>query len=175
MSYYIPNKFYNSFASIYSNQTPPTPVESDPFTVKVLNAGTTVRLYYSGGEPQDNSFFYKKDGGEWTAYIPNTDIEVNDTISFSGTTSNLTKSSSDYYKWFISDDYIVSGHLDSLVNGSNLIPSYSFYGFFADPSSDNVVNTNLIDASDLIMPSGSFGNHVFERMFFKCANLTASP
>ena len=174
MSYYIPNKFYNSFASIYSNQSPPTPVESDPFTVKVLNAGTNVQLYKSGN-PDANLFYYKKDGGDWTAYNVGDTIEVNDTISFSGTTSNFTKNTTNFYRMIVSNDYIVSGHLDSLINGSNDVAAYSFYGFFNNPAASSYINYNLLDASDLIMPSGTFGSHVFETMFFRCANLTASP
>lgn len=176
MSYYIPSRTYSRFSPIYHQQTPPAPTEYVPFTVKVLNPGTNVQLFYGAGEPSDNTFYYKLGDGEWTPYTVNTDIQVEDTISFSGTTSVLTQNtSSNYYKLVTNGDYIVSGNLDSLVNHQNTIPSYSFYGFFNDPSTNNYTNYYLVDASNLIIPSGTFGDHVLERLFYRCENLTAGP
>ena len=169
MSYYIPSRTYGRFAPIYHTPvTPPTPpAEYVPFTVKVLNAGTNVSISQLSN-PDPVTLYYSVDDGDWTEYTVGDAIYTEDHIAFSGTTETFSKDNNNTYRLSVDNDYVVSGHLDSLINEVNDVPNYAFWSFFNQ-------STALKDASNLIMPSGQIGTRAFERLFYKCGNLLAGP
>ena len=69
-----------------------------PLTFKSTKDNNTVKLS-KNGNPYSNTFYYSKNGGEWTAYELGTNIsfDTNETVAFSGTGDHFNKDSNNYY------------------------------------------------------------------------------
>ena len=160
---------------------PPTPpVSNDPLTFTSTTDNNTVKLS-KNENPYSNTFYYSKNGGEWTAYELGTNIsfDTNETVAFSGTSDHLNKSDFDLYYFKVGGEsnscVKVYGNVMSLVNGAEtMTDDYQFAYLFSNiETGDN--NNKIADASGVILPSTNITPNCFKNMFRTNDVLTAGP
>lgn len=160
------NKLYSISVSMQSL------VLATPLTIEVLTKGTIVV-----NNPMDG-MQYSLDGGVTKTAVPNDgtpingdDLNVGDKVTFYGTATSYNNT------WIYGGtaQIKVYGNIMSLLYedfaDKTELPagsSYNFYSFF-------ISNTNLIDASDLLLPAKVLKFACYEQMFKDCTNLTKAP
>ena len=157
-----------------------------PLTLEVTATGgetSTIRINIDG--TLTTGMKYSVNGGEKKIVTASTNIEnlnVGDKVQFYG---NGTETQMYGYK----DQ---SGALVKIAGGSAKVKAYgnimslvnetgfatttttwqlqarAFYSLFKG-------NTNLVDASDLLLPATTLNDNCYEGMFYNCSNLTAGP
>lgn len=138
-------------------------------TIEALEDGLTAQL-------STNACEYRVDNGDWTSLTANTNtvsINTGQTLSFKG---NLTPSSTRGIGTFtISKKCNVKGNIMSLLYGDDFIDKidltdkdWAFYRLFYNC-------TNLVDASELILPATTLAPSCYNGMFSGCSNLTTAP
>lgn len=178
MRSYIPCRTFAKIAPAFygsTSPTPPTPpAEYVPFTIIAKDGDIYAHMEANGAYP---TLYYRKNGGEWTLwdYVnENIGIEENEVFQLSGIGSTISNDENLYTTIQIRQSYqtgkaILSGHLNSLINQNEDPPLYAFYRLFNDQ------NSVIVDASNLIFPSGTYNSYSCKRMFENCTSLTAGP
>ena len=151
-----------------------------PLTMEAITAGTIIVSKPRSGMQ------YSLNGGAKTAVPDGTaiDVAVGDKVAFYGDGTNITS----YYTANTNFTKIsggtaevkVYGNIMSLVDetgfatNTTLPDTHTFYGLFSGTSSsDN--NTNLKDASGLLLPATELQSYCYSSMFSYCTALTAAP
>ena len=121
------------------------------------------------------SYQYRKDNSNWRAATPSTSISVNSGEKVYFRTSGITPSqSSGIGQFFISNGNCkIGGNIMSMVYGKDFIGQttigdYQFCGIFKDCS-------NIIDASQLVLPSDNLQTESYGSMFENCTSLASAP
>lgn len=73
-----------------------------------------------------------------------------------------------YWNLSVDFNHNLSGDIMSICGFSNTLEDYHFYKFFEN-------NTNLIDASNLILSASTLEQHCYSGMFAGCTSLTTAP
>lgn len=130
------------------------------------------------GNPDLANIEYSKDGSTWTTYTFGTWIDFDGTgnkVYFRAASDNNTSFYSDdnnRYKFELDENYptTVSGNIDTLLNknGTRHITKQStFRDFFG--------GCNIVDASQLELPSMTLPILCYYGMFQNCTSLSAAP
>lgn len=160
--------------SVYG-YTPPPPPPPKWFTMK--NVGDEDGSFVMNNVGQ--FLEYSTDGGDtWSQYNQNTQITVapegevklrhlSSSGDFSPRNLNVQGSTG---QWKASGNIMTL--LDETGERTVLSDGYEFQNMFSDGSS-NIVN--IVDASELELPATTLASYCYDRMFYKCASLTAAP
>jgi hypothetical protein len=143
--------------------------ESQYFTIEALEDGLTAKL-------STNACEYRIDNGSWntlSAGSNTTSINKGQTLSFK---CNLTPTSSSGVGTFtISKKCNLKGNIMSLLYGDDVEgqtdltgKGYAFHKLFQNC-------TNIVDASELVLPATTLANYCYYMMFNGCASLTSAP
>ena len=146
-----------------------TDYSKEYFTIEALEDGLTASLSV-------NTCEYSLDGKSWNSLPTDTNtVEINkgQTLSFRG---NLTPTSSNGIGAFtISKKCNVKGNVMSLLYGDDFIEqndltgkNYAFYKLFYKC-------TNIVDASELILPATTLASDCYYCMFQGCTSLVTAP
>jgi hypothetical protein len=128
-----------------------------PLTIE--NIGTT-NATVSGNYGQ-----FSLDGGNtWTNATTQTTLTPGSKVIISGNITN------NYIRYRTSNSKtIVYGNINSLVNGaSTMNTTYKFHGMFSGC-------TNIVDASNMVLPFSSLQENCYQQLFMNCSSLTAIP
>ena len=183
----------------------PIPPSAMPLTFEILSSGNLVWLTDNGeGSPSGGNgkvIEYSLNGGPWTSISSSgegTSIAVvsGDTVQFRGDNETYAESDDEtgdaYYSRFALStcDYNVLGNIMSLIDSvdfkyltempsmtQNSFGTFSFFfgGWFDAETYDEVPNTHLISAENLVLPATALSENCYNSMFFYCANLTTAP
>ena len=144
-------------------------------TMEALTDGNIkIQIGPDGLEELPTAMYYTKNGGYWNAVTTTTTIEVNagDIVNFYGNGTSLI----DYGKVLLrgTAQTMVYGNVMSLLDENNFptattIPSGGSLGSLFDE------NTNLIDASNLVLPATTLRMDCYWGMFWGCTSLTTAP
>lgn len=145
-------------------------MQSVPLTMKALTAGTIVV-----NNPQSTMKYSVNDGN--ATNIPQgkpIDVKAGDMVHFYGS-NNFSNGISGYNNIAGGTAQVkVYGNIMSLVNetdfatASTLTMAYTFASLFRG-------NTNLTDASGLLLPATTLTEGCYAAMFYGCTNLTIAP
>lgn len=142
--------------------TPP-PYEEQYFTVEAVSAGT-----FNIRKP--TGLYYSLNGGAWTAATTSMNLSAGDKVRFKGDQEDIVPS-----QMFSGNtmDFKVYGNIMSLgypddFSVNSLIPESSYFSSMFRGS------TGLVDASNLILPTG-VTNFCYQEMFSSCSNLVKAP
>lgn len=161
-----------------------TPLNEQYFTIEALD---NCKVYWQGNTYYSTTIEYSKDKVAWNTVTLTTDDKV-----FLTELSTLEKlyirgNNTKFDVWNSADrvheqshlivengNFNILGNIMSLIDGSNFInltgltEANCFREFF--------VNSNVFDASDLIIPDVTLANNSqFERMFMNCKKLITTP
>lgn len=147
--------------------------ENTPFYLENLtNDGATFHLLKEG-TPELRDLSYSLDGQTWNpidwesayASVPAYGrIYLRSSNGFQTDISNR-------FELIMSRRFKVGGNVMSLLDYNDLnaeLTDYCFYGLLKD-------NTNLVDASSLILPAKTLTKLCYDSMFRDCTNLTTTP
>lgn len=171
----IPCK-YNLFPVYYNtggSPQPPAP-SAIPLTFEAINGSPTVALEIIQGTPFSISLKYKVNNGSWTAYTIGNGISLNngDTVAFSGANDhfNLYSGGDNYYSFTTSNGQVdVYGNLMSLVNYASAGNDQNqFMHLFEN-------NTNIVNASGIILPAVHNNYAILGYLFQNCTSLVSIP
>lgn len=151
----------------------------EPFRIETLGSGTlTWKL-------DGMTLNYRKNGGVWSTMTSATSLSV-----VSGDTFEFIGENHCYYDNVGGDwhgqgpkctaRYKVGGNIMSIVNGDAYHTNWTLY---AHPTNDLAgtfrrlfqSQTNLIDSSELLLPSRNLTNYCYTEMFSGCTNMTNAP
>ena len=150
-----------------------TPSLSTPLTLEVLSEGAGTIVIKS---PKVN-MKYSKNGETPTTITSTADVTIDvtkgDKVEFYGNGTNITT---------YNGTKIAGGTAEVKVYGNimSLVDETEFATATTLPGTENFValfatNTNLTDASGLLLPAMTLANMCYESMFALCANLTTAP
>lgn len=164
------------------------------FEIEALTSGTFSLLIFvwEAGLSTDINLYYSKNNSNWTLFNQDSGISVNsgDKIAFkadvindynNGLFNNFSNGSISIYinEEITTIDYNCYGNIMSLLNGDNFKKNSEF------PKTDNIdcfeifnscfYDTNIIDASNLILPSKVLPIGCYINMFWYCLKLQKLP
>lgn len=142
-----------------------------PFTVRAVQANSSVQIY-TYGSPPSNSFEYSTDNGStWSAYTLGTSISmpnVDDTVMFRNA-SNSTQLATFWnacHRIKGSGRWDVEGNIDSLLN-KNFDTTATTYGYYALGSLfEGDGNYCLRNANNLMLPNHALADSCYRGTFF---------
>lgn len=142
---------------------PTPPYEEQYFTVEAVSAGT-----FNISRP--TGLYYSLNGGAWTAATTSMNLSSGDKVRFKGDEEDIVPS-----QMFTGNtmDFKVYGNIMSLgypddFSVNSLIPESGYFDMMF------LGSTGLIDASNLIMPTG-VTESCYSRMFAGCTSLVSGP
>lgn len=142
---------------------PTPPYEEQYFTVEAVSAGT-----FNIRKP--TGLYYSLNGGAWTAATASMNLRSGDKVRFKGDEEDIVPS-----QMFTGNtmDFKVYGNIMSLgypddFSVNSVIPESSYFSSMFRGS------TGLVDASNLILPTG-VTNFCYQEMFSSCSNLVKAP
>lgn len=148
-----------------------------PITFEISNSGNIV--WKSSNSDFTRTIEYKKNDGEWTSIISNTDgvsipVVSNDIVQFRG--NNTEYGDGTNYCSFGSStaDFNVKGNIMSLIDSTDfslldeLTNNNTFLFMFRDCAT-------VIDASQLILPVNTLSENCYKGLFYGCTNLVKAP
>ena len=126
--------------------------------------GSTVGFWVTG--TTDYNMGYSKDGTTFIKWNPGENITLNsgEYIYVYNKTEVLTKNITSGLYFNLSGAIEASGNIMSILDFSDEVPYYGFYGLFSGQS-------GVTKASELKLPAQKVGEHAYDEMFFNCANL----
>lgn len=154
-------------------------------TFEIVSGGSIYWKYYQSNSDVSTKkpIYYSKDNGvNWTLIAPSTGsstapqimVNAGDTVIFKGNnTSYATATSYNKFSGSTNVRYNVYGNIMSLLYGDDfethteLIDEYSFYVLFS--------SNNVLDASNLYLPSTVLKSDCYAGMFRNCSLLTKAP
>jgi hypothetical protein len=147
-----------------------------PLTLEVLDYGN-IMVNISG--TLSTGMYYSVNGGEKHLIYTTTtieDLDFGDKVQFYGNgTSTQVYGGDTEVKLLGTAETMVYGNIMSLIDEDNYatcttLPNreYVFYGLFEG-------NSNLIDASGLLLPATTLASDCYAYMFYECTRLTAAP
>lgn len=146
-------------------------------TFTALEAPLTVRLQ-KNGSPSTISLQYSTDGSDWIDYTVDDNItvnNVNDKVMFKAKTTNtaFSSNSNSLYKFYLNAACKVSGNIMSLLDANCECTTL----FDAGQAFRNLFEgeTNLVDASELMLPATILTSYCYAYMFYHCTSLSAPP
>ena len=156
-------------AKILADYNNNSSASSEYFTIEALEDGLQAKLSVNACE-------YSLDGNTWNSLSAATNtpaVNIGDKIYFRG---NLTPTSSKGIGTFtISKKCNVKGNIMSLLYGDDFVGQteltrndYVFYRLFYNC-------TNIVDASELILPATTLAIYCYDAMFRGCTSLVAAP
>lgn len=179
-------KFTNDFVDIvYGSSNVPNGWTNDidysaiPLTFKALEADVHIGLIPSG-TPYEITYQYNYNNTGWKSktnpgnvYSYYTLSSIGDTISFRSTGNHFNDDVGFYYFYDNRGSHVkkklkVYGNVASLINYEQIRYSYTFQNLFLN-------NKDLVDASNLILPSSSLCGYCYSNMFNSCSSLSAAP
>lgn len=180
------NKAYRGGELVYLNIISPEPVYSAmPLTFEIISGGTISWYNHYGNAYTNKTIYYSKDNGiTWsgitssssTGSVPSISVSAGESILFKGNSETYGQILSDrhYYTFSGSTAYFnLKGNIMSMIYGDDylnntvLTNKSNFYGMF--------YSTNVVDCTNLILPTMSLTNSCYSRMFNNCASLTGAP
>lgn len=153
---------------------PNGPSLATPLTIEAITAGN-ILVNMDANLP--TGMKYSVNGGEKTLINNTTTIEVNagDKVQFYGNGTSTTEYGNyPEVKLKGTAETKVYGNIMSLLDetgyetATTLSGEYVFYALFLN-------NTNLKDASGLLLPAMTLANHCYANMFHGCTGLTEAP
>lgn len=145
-----------------------------PLTIKCIEDGSFSFNWY--GSTASNTYYYRKNDGAWTNYNINSTINCvsGDVFAFSGTANTFSQNDSNRYNFKSSSGkYNVYGNILSLCNNDDTPRDYKFCGLFGWDSTS--YRLDIVDASNLILPSSTQYSYTYKRIFRSCSSLTGAP
>jgi len=146
-----------------------------PLTFKTTSTtSSSIKLMKTDGSPVIGGLQYRKNktniNDEWTNYTIGTEISLNsgDMVQFKNTLNDLS-SNGNYVKFVVPNDggdVSALGNIQSLLDYSNSVPNYGFYGLFRGCS-------KLKTAP--LMLANKVGHESYGHMFENCTGLTQAP
>lgn len=156
------------------------------FTIEALENNTTVKLFHGAAASALYIYYSTDDGNTWETLHYEDQIGQNqyiyrnagEKVLIKANASHINSSSTSWmYNWntFGADKkFKVYGNAMSLLNGDNFLNETSVY-FFGALSYLFAGQTNLIDASNLVLPATSLTDYCYRSMFNGCSSLVAAP
>ena len=158
------------------------------FTIESLADNNTISIYNTIGSKNEKApipdlKYSLNDGKSWTSITVThgntttvTTINSGDKILFKGSNNKLASAWDAYNKISASGNFKVYGNSFSLLYNDNFIGKTEF----ASSSTYNLTglfyeDTNLIDASNLILPATILTSSCYNGMFRGCSNLINAP
>lgn len=152
---------------------------SNTLSITGHDASPQITVYKSSDEETWTSIGTTTSGTSITATIP-----ANGRLYLKATTNqwgfyeeNGSSINSGWNNITCSGSYKVGGNIMSLLYGDSFINekqinyTHCFEDLFMSPN----VNTNLIDASKLILPATTLSEKCYREMFYQCRNLVTAP
>ena len=146
-----------------------------PFYIEALEDGN-VKLT-KNNSPNEISLVYSLDNKNWNDwnYKTGTDLKAGEKLYLKSNNDSgkFSTNSSNYYTFNFSSNINIIGNIMSLlynnfVDKKTLTSDYCFVHLFYK-------NTNLIDASNLILPATTLADCCYYYMFSDCTSLTSAP
>ena len=158
----------------------PAPVYSAmPLTFEVISAGTIVWKLGGSRTTETKTIEYKLNDGSWTSIASTTagtsfNVSAGDIVEFRGN-NNYYATSTAICSTFSSSTAIFNAY----GNIASLIDSTGFTGVTAYTSTYTFAcmfrNTNIVDASNLVLPATTLTGYCYDTMFENCYLLNALP
>lgn len=153
------------------------PYEQQYFTIESESESNSISV-----KPYATGFQYSTDNGStWLGHISTEplliSLNTNDKLLIKNTNNTFNVPSSDVYGAIKgSDSYKVYGNIMSLIYGDNFANQTAFP---VDTNSNFAYlfknDSNLTDASNLILPATILNNSCYKYMFYGCTSLTTAP
>lgn len=169
------NKAYKDGVVIYQGVNTPTPPQPTGYTAQYLTfeiiSDGTINCISETGTTLSYSL---DDGLTWTALESTAgtslNVSVGDKMMFKGTeasyyTSHRFSGSTAYFNAYGNVMSLLYG--DNFATATTLSNGASFSGLFRE--------SNIVNASNLILPATALTRYCYQEMFFGCSNLTTAP
>lgn len=152
------------------------PYDQQYLTFEILSAGTIVWKAY---QATSRTIDYCLNDGAWSSITSTSEgitisVSVGDKIKLRGVNTNYGDRTNSHNTLSGSTAYFNAyGNIMSLLYGDNFsgqtstVARYTFYGLF--------MNTNIIDAGNMILPATTLASNCYDGMFRNCTSLTAAP
>ena len=159
------------------------PPVANYFKITSLAANNTITLRNNTRISSGSSFSYSTDNGTtWSSFSLSSGqtqtiatLESGDTILMYGTNKTLGSNYNAGHYFRGTADYMVSGEISSLVNGSDVTDTelsgasrYTFAQLFSG-------DTHLVSAENLLISSTALPDSCFNSTFRSCTNLVKAP
>lgn len=147
-----------------------TPANNFKIVNNTASAGTIT--FTKTGSPATLNLYYSTDGRNFN--LLNTDATTTLTlpasgyVEFKGNMTSFAADTSNYWSLKANVSHNVSGNIMSLVGNAATIADYAFNTFFNQ-------DTNLVDASQLLLPALTLAQRCYRGLFRYCSGLTAAP
>ena len=176
-------KSENDAACGYAPPSPPSPIDysKEYLTIESLEDGNVI-YWNNANSAITKTISASTDNGQtWTAYTSSTvgsgttiaTLNTGDKVLLKGINSTYASDIGRYNRFLSTKKYNVYGNIMSLLHGDSFVDktllqlSYTFQRLFH--------NTNVVDASNLILPATTLMTHCYWGMFWGCTNLTTAP
>ena len=176
-------KSENDAACGYAPPSPPSPIDysKEYLTIESLEDGNVI-YWNNANSAITTTISASTDNGQtWTAYTSSTvgsgttiaTLNTGDKVLLKGINSTYASDIGRYNRFLSTKKYNVYGNIMSLLHGDSFVDktllqlSYTFQRLFH--------NTNVVDASNLILPATTLMTHCYWGMFWGCTNLTTAP
>ena len=170
-----------SLSAIYlgSNKLWPKAIDysREYFTINSLANNNTISFSKSGSV-ETKTIYWSSDKITWNSVSSDSGtiktLNKYEKIYIKGSNNNYASTYSAYNHFNSNAQFNISGNIMSLIYGDNFIgqttlPSvnYIFGNIFR--------NSNVVDASHLILPATTLSNYCYAYMFYGCTSLTKAP
>lgn len=165
---------------VHYNKTKTEVLESTYLTFDIESDGQiNWLLTVSAGDGVPKTIEYRKNGGEWTEITSTTggtkvNVVSGDTVEFRGDNAQYACSSQTaFYRSYFREttcQYSIKGNIMSLLDEENfeskktLDSAWTFFMLFAQ--------SNVRDASNLVLPATAITEHCYRNLFQGCSALT---
>ena len=173
---------FTSSSSVTAYQEAYIDYPTQHLTFKIVSAGTIV--WKCRGNIAKTISYLLNDGISWTEITsasgdsaPSIDVSVGDTIMFKGINTQYASGTGAYNYFSASSAFFnVYGNIMSLIDGDSFTAStssttlsdtYTFCGLFGV--------SNVINASNLVLPATTLAQSCYYGMFSGCTSLTSAP
>lgn len=138
------------------------------FTIEALEDGLTAKL-------SNNACEYCVDNGEWESLAAGTNTETINTGQTLSFRASLSSTNNGIGTFTISKKCNLKGNIMSLLYSDDFIDKTDLIG-----KNDAFYNlfyncTNIVDASELVLPATTLANYCYGNMFKNCTSLTTAP
>ena len=152
-------------------------------TFDMITSGT---VYYIANDNSvtGKTIEYSINDGNWnriTSSLSGITFNVNagDSVRFRGNNEGYGVMNS-HTKLICTADYNISGNIMSIINSTNFneldtVGYHTFDSFFRGSEDWLDVNSNVVDASELLLPATTLGDSSYSELFYGCKKLVKAP
>ena len=165
--------------------------ENLPLTLTAEQANSTVKLTATGSPTVSGLHYRLGKSGEWLAYTIGNTItlaNIGDSVQFWNSADTLSNSASNYVQFVMTGIVNASGTVQSLLNFSDICPTFSFFRLFRDcvsmtsapKLSAAILGTysyygtfyGCTSLTEIILPAKNLSNYCYYGIVQRCTNVS---